>query len=31
MWATPIGPLLVGWGINSEGQHRIDASVGASF
>jgi hypothetical protein len=31
LWATPLGPLALGWGINTEGKHRFDATVGAAF
>jgi hypothetical protein len=31
IWATPVGPLGVGWGINTNGKHRIDATIGSVF
>jgi predicted acylesterase/phospholipase RssA len=30
-WATPFGPLQLGWGVNTRGSHRIDVSLGGAF
>jgi predicted acylesterase/phospholipase RssA len=31
MWATPVGPLALGWGVNTDGRHRFDATIGSAF
>ncbi len=31
VWNTPFGPVVVGYGINTMSQHRIDVGLGAAF